>query len=140
MKPNMKSINVISELCSGCRGCELLCSFIVSREFCPGKGRIRLVKDDHQAISIPLVFCSGTCPKADSDDNPLCVAMCPTGALIYGDEEEIVRRRRELLERRAAEPLFRVIAPWKYPFPVHPRQGDSSDRAADAGFQESRSR
>lgn len=121
----MKTINVISELCSGCRCCELLCSFVISREFCPGKGHIRLVKDDHQAISIPLVFCSGTCPKADSDGNPLCVAMCPTGALIYGNEEEIVMKRRELLEKRATEPLFRVIAPWKYPFPVHPRKSDN---------------
>lgn len=125
MKPSAKSINVISELCSGCRGCELLCSFIMTREFCPGKGHIRLVKDDHQALSIPLVFCSGTCLKADEDGNPLCVAMCPTGALIYGSEEEIMAKRRELLEKREAEPLFRVIAPWKYPFPVHPRQSDN---------------
>ncbi len=118
----MKTINVIPELCSGCRGCELLCSFILSREFHPGKSRIRLVKDDHQAISIPLVFCNEKCPQPDSAGIPLCVAMCPTGALIFGDEEEIVKKRRELLEKRSVEPLFRVIAPWKYPFPVNSRQ------------------
>ena len=46
----MKIINIIEELCSGCRLCQLLCSFINTREFNPSKSRIKIVKNDNQAI------------------------------------------------------------------------------------------
>jgi hypothetical protein len=43
--------------------------------------------------------------------------MCPTGALIYATLDEVVEKRRELNEKRTLQPIFKVIAPWKWPFP-----------------------
>ena len=114
-----KFISIIDELCTGCRGCQMICSLINSTEFNPQKARIQFAKVDELGISIPLFGCNVvSCPKRDEDGTPPCVNLCPTGALLYDTLEELASKRRELVLKRKTQPVFKVLAPWKFPFPV----------------------
>jgi Fe-S-cluster-containing hydrogenase component 2 len=66
------------ELCTGCRACELACSFINEGVFSPAKARIRVVKFDRDGIDVP-VGCE------HCEDAP-CMIACPVRA-IYRDED-----------------------------------------------------
>jgi len=110
---------VAPDLCSGCKSCEVCCSIgqEEGNEFNPQKSRIRVIRDELGILNIPLVNCDGNnCPtKADSE--PTCVEMCPTGTLIFTDLEDVYWKRMELNEKRRIQPLFKLIVPWKYPYP-----------------------
>ncbi|MEE9224050.1 MAG: 4Fe-4S dicluster domain-containing protein, partial [Thermoplasmata archaeon] len=65
-------------LCTGCRACELACSFKKEEVFSPIKSRVRVVKIDEEGVDVP-VGCE------HCDDAP-CIAVCPVDAL-YEDSE-----------------------------------------------------
>ena len=121
----MKRIYVIEDLCNGCRLCETFCSSLGNGVFdvahsSPGRAhtRIRVIKIPGEEKDIPIVNCDGRCVRSlNSDGGPTCVAVCPTGALIYGEQENAVAKRLALEEAREAHGLFKVIAPWKWPLP-----------------------
>ncbi len=117
MDSSEKRIYVFEELCNGCRLCELMCSFINEKEFNPRKSRIRIAKIEGEGIDIPIVDCSvDDCPKKENGI-PECVRICPTGALTYITADEAFKRKLELVKKRNVQPMFKVIAPWKWPFP-----------------------
>ena len=60
------------ELCTGCRICEMACSFARSGEFGPFKSAIWIWKDEEKGIDLP-VFCRH-CLR------PPCQKVCPVGA------------------------------------------------------------
>ncbi len=62
--------------CTGCRACEIYCSFKHFRVINPVKARIRIVKLEEAGINIPLV-----CHQCE--DAP-CRIVCPTRA-VYKD-------------------------------------------------------
>jgi len=64
-------------LCTGCRACELACSFYCEGIFAPSKSRIRVVRMDWEGIDVPL-----GCEHCE--DAP-CMLVCPVKAL-YRDE------------------------------------------------------
>ncbi|MCK5547645.1 MAG: 4Fe-4S dicluster domain-containing protein [Thermoplasmata archaeon] len=66
-----------ADLCTGCRACELACSFVKEGVFAPSKSRIRVVKVDEEGIDVP-VGCE------HCDDAP-CITVCPTNALYKDD-------------------------------------------------------
>ncbi|HHV79358.1 MAG TPA: TIGR04076 family protein [Firmicutes bacterium] len=70
---NGPGIKIKPELCSGCRACELACSFSRAGVFDPGVARIRVDKDEPEGHDIPIV-----CRQCA--DAP-CVNACPFGAL-----------------------------------------------------------
>lgn len=114
----MKRIYVIEDLCNGCRLCETFCSSLENGIFAVGQSRIRVLKLPGEETDIPLVDCSGRCIRPIYDDGqPTCVALCPTGALIYGERDQAAARRLELQAARQSHSLFKVIAPWKWPLP-----------------------
>jgi Fe-S-cluster-containing hydrogenase component 2 len=124
----MKRIYVIETLCNGCRLCEAFCSSLADGVFGTAdeaRSRIRVIKGPaeegvaaDERADIPLVDCSGQCVRPIYDDGgPTCVALCPTGALIYEEEGDAAARQMELEAAREAHGLFRVIAPWKWPLP-----------------------
>jgi len=111
-----KRIYSFEELCNGCRLCEMQCSFINEKEFNPKKSLIRIAKVESEGINTPIVNCNGDCPHKE-DGIPECVRVCPTGALIYVTASEALKKRQELVKKRAVQPIFKIIAPWKWPFP-----------------------
>lgn len=61
-------------LCSGCRACEVACSFAHEGLFSPGTARIRVVKVEEEGYDGPVVC--HHCRR------PPCAQACPTGALV----------------------------------------------------------
>lgn len=62
--------------CTGCRLCELACSFQQESAFRPGASRIHTLTWEREGFSVPLM-----CQQCD--DAP-CVSVCPTGAMHLG--------------------------------------------------------
>lgn len=67
------SIMIDPDKCTGCKICELACSFIKEREFNPVKSRINVLSWHRTGLSIPTV-----CLQCDE---AFCEKACPTGAL-----------------------------------------------------------
>jgi Fe-S-cluster-containing hydrogenase component 2 len=111
-----RKVYTIEDLCNGCRSCELACSFALSKEYNPRKSLIKIAKVYSEGKDIPLVNCNIQCKS----DPPKCVDICPTGALIFANQMEAIKMRRDLVKARKVQPVFKVIAPWKYPFPWKP--------------------
>ena len=105
-----KILSVDAEKCTGCRTCELVCSFHHENEFVPAKSRIHIIKWEETGLDIPIVcqqcdipVCENVCPvKAIRRDNEtgamlvdydtcigcrMCIMACPLGAL-YPDKEK----------------------------------------------------
>ena len=74
----MKKLVFDPDLCTGCRACELACSFINEGVFAPSKSRIRVVKFDRDGIDVPI--------GCEHCENAPCMIVCPVKA-IYRDEE-----------------------------------------------------
>ncbi len=81
----MLSIN--PENCSGCRLCELACSFANEGVFAPGASRVRILGDEAAGWSLRLCR---QCREAP------CLDACPAGALERGGEDGSIR----LIEER----------------------------------------
>ena len=114
----MKRIYAIESLCNGCRLCETFCSSLADGVFGPAGSRIKVLKVPGEGSDIPLVDCDGRCVRPiDDDGGPTCVSLCPTGALIYETLEEAAAKHLALEQARQAHSLFKVVAPWKWPFP-----------------------
>jgi len=67
--------------CTGCRYCELWCSFTHEGVFSPSLSRIIVVRDDRIGLDIPI-----TCRMCSPAP---CVNACPTGALVKGEDGTI---------------------------------------------------
>lgn len=72
-----KTIVVDARKCTGCKTCEVVCSFAGSRHFSPLKSRIKNMGDMEEAF-----FYSFTCLQCG---NAPCVEVCPSGALARED-------------------------------------------------------
>ncbi len=84
----MKKLSVVSDLCIGCKECELMCSLRHSSVFSPALARIRVEFDTEQRSYDPVI-----CRHCDE---PACAAACPveaisqderTGAMVIDAEE-----------------------------------------------------
>ncbi|MBN1682627.1 4Fe-4S dicluster domain-containing protein [Candidatus Bathyarchaeota archaeon] len=69
----MKRIKVDITKCTGCRTCELVCSFYHTKKFSPSTSRIRVIKEDVIGMDYPVM-----CHQCDD-----CTALnnCPVGAM-----------------------------------------------------------
>ncbi|MCL4459642.1 MAG: 4Fe-4S dicluster domain-containing protein [Chloroflexi bacterium] len=59
--------------CTGCRACEVFCSFIKEKAINPAKARISVLKWEDEGIFIPF-----TCQQCT---RPLCAEACPVQAI-----------------------------------------------------------
>ncbi len=75
---NRKILIADVKRCTGCRICELICSFSHEKVFSPTLSRVRIVKWEKEGIDIP-VFCVQC-------EHPPCEEICPVKA-IYRDEK-----------------------------------------------------
>lgn len=122
---------MIEDLCNGCRLCESFCSSLESGVFCADAGPIRVIKIPGDDKSVPIVHCDGDCIRSLYEDmRPTCVGLCPTGALIYAEHDRAAEVRLDYEAARREHGLFKVVAPWKWPFPWR-RPGEDRARAPD---------
>lgn len=97
--------------CSGCKLCELVCSFTHYKIFNPSLSRIRVTSYEPELIDVPVTCkqcinppCQNVCPTKAISRNDLgvnqidrelcigcgeCVLACPFGAINIPDGEEI---------------------------------------------------
>ena len=68
-----KTLMIHPDKCTGCRTCELACSFFHDGEFRPTTSRISIHTWEMEGFSTPM-----TCQQCE--DAP-CVAVCPSGAM-----------------------------------------------------------
>lgn len=126
----MKRIYVIENLCNGCRLCETFCSSLKEGVFSEAGTRIKVLKVPGEEKDIPLVDCDGKCLRSIKEKGfPTCVSLCPTGALYYADQEEAVEKRLAYEKARMTHSLFKVLAPWKWPFPwMNPEENEGQKK------------
>jgi len=84
----MKVLTVNTEKCTGCRLCELACSFVKSGSFNPLNSAIRVYYFYKKLEFVPLVCTQ--CRDA------YCVKVCPTGSLYRNPETGIVEYNNAL--------------------------------------------
>jgi Fe-S-cluster-containing hydrogenase component 2 len=108
----LKKLIFDASLCTGCRSCELACSFKHERFFSPALSRIRIVRNDEDGYDVPTgcehcedAPCIAVCPtKAITRDGETgavilnmdlcigckqCMTVCPFGAIIYDPERKV---------------------------------------------------
>jgi len=68
-----KVLMIHPDKCTGCRNCELACSFEQEGSFRPGATRVHTFTWEREGFSVPLM-----CQQCD---DAACVNICPTGAM-----------------------------------------------------------
>ncbi|KJS19790.1 MAG: hypothetical protein VR72_17190 [Clostridiaceae bacterium BRH_c20a] len=83
----MKKLKIDYSKCTGCRLCELTCSFELASVFNPEKSAIRTIRHGIPEQTI-VAFCKH-CAK------PACFEACPTAALMHNKETRVVMVNKE---------------------------------------------
>jgi Fe-S-cluster-containing hydrogenase component 2 len=109
-----KQLMLSPEKCTGCRSCELICSFNRDKRFNPLNSAVSVVINDEKALAVPIMclqceeaYCANECPtealfrdetgtvKCDMEKCTscgLCVDACPLGCIsINPKTEKIVK-------------------------------------------------
>jgi len=66
-------LTITPEKCTGCRTCELLCSFFHEKEFNPCRSRVSVISWEKEGFSVPMMCLQ--CSDA------ACMQVCPVGAV-----------------------------------------------------------
>jgi Fe-S-cluster-containing hydrogenase component 2 len=85
---NSYRIVINSDICTGCRVCELTCAFVHTGSFTPENSRIHVEKDEFNGKDIPYI-----CIQCEERH---CVKNCPTGALEIVSETGAIKVNEEL--------------------------------------------
>jgi Fe-S-cluster-containing hydrogenase component 2 len=76
-----RQLVVKPEKCTGCRTCEIICSYEKTGAFNPELSAVTVIAYDEAALSVPVM-----CQQCDEAP---CVKICPVGAL-YKDDGGVV--------------------------------------------------
>ncbi|MBS7622278.1 hypothetical protein KEJ39_01205 [Candidatus Bathyarchaeota archaeon] len=68
------------EKCTGCRTCEIVCSYHLSRAFQPSISKIQIVWDSERS---KMHITMDQCDLCEGEEAPLCVRYCSPKALVY---------------------------------------------------------
>lgn len=72
-------ITVDYEKCTGCRICELACSFSLAKEFNPARSRIKIIRSEEEGIVYTIPVLCQQC------ENAPCMQLCPISQALYRD-------------------------------------------------------
>ena len=97
-----KVLIVESEKCTGCRICELVCSFAKHGEYNPKKSLIRVLRNREMNVNIPVLAAS--CDLCGGDEK--CVYSCPTKVLQFVEYYEAALLRKETRLPKFPAPLI----------------------------------
>ncbi|PKM92744.1 MAG: 4Fe-4S ferredoxin [Elusimicrobia bacterium HGW-Elusimicrobia-4] len=109
----MKYLNIDAAKCSGCRMCELACSFVKEKKIIPNLARVNVIADFSKGLSTPVVCmqcedapCVNVCPTKSLSRNftsgavvvsaekcigcKLCTTVCPYGAVVFESSKKCV--------------------------------------------------
>ena len=75
-------ILIYPEKCTGCRICEMICSFTKAEAFSSYRSRVRILKIEEEGIDLPMM-----CLHCE---DPICSDVCPVGA-IWKEESGLVK-------------------------------------------------
>jgi len=78
-------ILIKQENCTGCRSCEMACSYHLTRAFQPSASRIQVIWDSEQG---EMHLQKGECDLCRGEKEPLCVKYCAPKALVYQGERD----------------------------------------------------
>lgn len=108
----MKKLFSDSQVCTGCRSCEAICSFVhLNGECNPQKARVRIRQNLFHGQSEPVICrqcvkpkCVAACPEGALSQHPKlqspvldpakctlcrgCVEACPFGAIFYDEQDK----------------------------------------------------
>lgn len=104
-----KFIYIEQSLCSGCASCVSICTFVNQKEFNNNPANIIRVFSEEDGIDQVLANCDGS----PCNNKPECISFCRTGALIWGNLQEIAEKKLELCRARRKYASACVRAPWK---------------------------
>lgn len=68
-----KLLTITPEKCTGCRTCELVCSFFHEKEFNPSRARVSVITWEKDGFSVPMMCLQ--CSQA------ACAEVCPVTAI-----------------------------------------------------------
>jgi Fe-S-cluster-containing dehydrogenase component len=88
-----KILVIDADKCSGCKICELVCSYLQSKKYSPKKSFIRVMERKDMGVFIPVIHAQAKCNGCTK-----CVEWCPTRALAFmePDEAALVRKRSRI--------------------------------------------
>lgn len=115
MAPSVQALSIDPSRCTGCKQCELACSWVQTGTFQPSRSVIRVHVFDEQASFAPYTcvqcdeaWCMQACPvnAIDVDETTrakivlddvcvgckLCVLACPFGTIFYDKAAEVASK------------------------------------------------
>ena len=82
----MKRVEALADRCTGCRTCELVCSFHFTGAFGRKAGAIEVRRDEAEGKFEPIIYKEPTnlrkaCDLCAGEETYLCVKFCIDGAI-----------------------------------------------------------
>lgn len=111
----LKTLFTNPRTCTGCRSCELACSFHHYKENNPARALLRIIKIEEESLDIPVVCrhcarapCMESCPEKAIVRDPqtgavkilqskcigckICISACPFGIIVVDPKTREVRK------------------------------------------------
>lgn len=79
--------------CTGCRSCELACSFHKVKSFDPAQASIKVCRDNSSGLT--SVVLDNNCDLCADEEKPLCICFCAPDALDLSILNELKRNARQ---------------------------------------------
>jgi Fe-S-cluster-containing dehydrogenase component len=104
-------IFVEESICNGCHMCEMMCSFVNTQSFYPGKANIKVINYEWKGRNKPVISCDVE-THSPCRTLPQCVRYCPTGALVWATKDEFASMLYEHQQGIELNPSHKARAPW----------------------------